>query len=657
MKNIIHLLFLLLASSTLIFAGGFLKVSGKYISDDSGEILLRGIGLGGWLVPEGYMLQTPGYGSPTDIRNKIVDLIGEAKADTFFAHYRQNFVTREDIDQIAQWGFNSIRLPMHYALLTPKDQPGVYSEEGFAIIDSLLNWCETDHIYLILDLHCAPGGQNSANISDYISGEPSLWESSQNQTRTIDLWKTLAARYHNKEWIGGYDLLNETVWSFSSNNKELHDLYVSITAAIREVDTTHIIFIEGNNWANDFTGLGTPWDSKMVYSFHKYWNSNDAGSINSYISLRSTANRPLWLGESGENSNQWFADAIALMESNNIGWSWWTYKKIGTINGMLNVVKQSDYNTLLNYWRGGGTKPSVDFAFNALMAQAEKFKLSQCQSRPDVLDAMFRMPFTDKTKPFAENIVPGKILAINYDMGKNGKSYSDVDYQNITNNGSWNSGGEYRNDGVDIEKCSDLFSGGYNVGWINANEYLRFTFTASEEGDYSLSARVAAQNAGGRILVRIDDSVIVGLGSVPATGGYKSFQTITIGSCHLTQGTHNLQLYFTSGDFNITYVDFAATPTEVRKTNDIPKTFALSQNYPNPFNPETRISFSVPVESQVTLKVYDLLGKEIATLVNGKKQAGTYTVGFNAMQYPSGIYFYVLHAGNYIQTRKLVYIK
>ncbi|MCK4446342.1 MAG: glycoside hydrolase family 5, partial [Candidatus Marinimicrobia bacterium] len=125
------------------YSFAYLHTQGKEIVDSNGNpVLLRGIGLGGWLVPEGYMLHIPGYGSPTSIRNRIVDLIGEADTEQFYEIYRANYVNEEDIILIAEWGFNSIRLPFNYRLLSPEDQPGVFLEEGFQVIDSLLIWCE-----------------------------------------------------------------------------------------------------------------------------------------------------------------------------------------------------------------------------------------------------------------------------------------------------------------------------------------------------------------------------------------------------------------------------------------------------------------------------------------------------------------------------------
>jgi hypothetical protein len=99
--------------------------------------------------------------------------------------------------------------------------------------------------------------------------------------------------------------------------------------------------------------------------------------------------------------------------------------------------------------------------------------------------------------------------------------------------------------------------------------------------------------------------------------------------------------------------------------NELPSGFNLSQNYPNPFNPSTAIKYTVPSviasgtkQSQfVTLKVYDLLGNEVVTLINEEKSAGSYEVNFNAAGLPSGIYFYKLQAGSFIETRKMVLLK
>jgi len=93
------------------------------------------------------------------------------------------------------------------------------------------------------------------------------------------------------------------------------------------------------------------------------------------------------------------------------------------------------------------------------------------------------------------------------------------------------------------------------------------------------------------------------------------------------------------------------------KNNSIPIAYSLAQNYPDPFNPTTTINFSVPKTSLVNLKVYDLLGREVTTLVNENKSIGNYSVRFNAGKLVSGVYFYRMQAGDFVQTKKLILLK
>jgi endoglucanase len=671
MKNILWSVSLLLffGSASPAVSQGYLHASGYYIHDSNDQpIILRGIGLGGWLVPEGYMLGTNSpYDSPTGFVNAVASLIGDQKALEFMDVYRLSYVKRRDIDSVAKWGFNSVRLPMHWSLLSPAQ--GVYDDHGFATIDSLLSWCEANHLYLILDLHCAVGGQNSGNISDY-QGYPSLWESPEYQQWTAELWKEIARRYADKQWIGGYDLLNETTWSFpSGNNTPLRDLFVRITDSIRTVDRNHMIFAEGNSWATDFSGLAPAWDANMAWSFHKYWSSNsDPGSIQTYLNLRGNTNRPLWMGESGENSNQWFADAVAMFEKYNIGWSWWTLKKTESISCPLSAARAPDYTVLLNYWNNGGTKPSAAFAESALYQEAALLDAGQCTFHPDFIDALFRVPFTTDRRPFAANLIPGTIHAVDYDMGRVGIAYNDADYQN-TGGSSYNTGWSYRNDGVDIERCTDASSNGYNVGWTGAGESLSFTVQVQTGGLYRIKVRVSSGASGGTAKLNWDGIDLSPALSIPGTGGWQAWTTLTLGDYQLTAGTHDLKFNCVTGGYNVGRMEFSLLATGVEDETDVPLAFSLQQNYPNPFNPSTRIKYTVGGTgetgargwglgaSKTSLIVYDLLGREVAVLVNERKAPGSYELSFDARGLSSGIYIYRLTAGSYIQTRTMVLLK
>ncbi len=376
---------------------GFLKADGQRIVNEKGEnVLLRGIGLGGWMLQEPYMFQLSDVArTQTEIKSKISDLIGQKNCDEFYTRYLNNMITEKDVDALKKWGFNSIRLPMHYNLFTlpvekePIEGQNTWLKTGFRLTDNLLSWCKKNKIYLILDLHAAPGGQgNDRPIADVDTLKPSLWESEANQKKTIALWKKLAERYKDEEWIGGYDLINETNYKLEGNIT-LKNLFASLTKEIRNIDKKHIIFIEGNQFANDYTGLTPPWDKNMIYSFHKYWNPTTVETIQKYLDMREQYNVPFWMGESGENNNEWFRAAVNLFETNNIGWSWWTIKKIGSESSLMTISKPAGYQKIIEYWAGKGPKPTIVEAKKTFMELAENVKFENCKINTGVLDALF----------------------------------------------------------------------------------------------------------------------------------------------------------------------------------------------------------------------------------------------------------------------------
>ena len=385
-----------LLPSGLVLSQGFLHVNGTRIENGKGEnVILKGIGLGGWMLQEPYMLQLSKVAvAQYDIKAKISDLIGKKNCDKFYDAWLKNLITETDIDSLKAWGFNSIRLPMHYNLFTlPIEEepiPGqdTWLKTGFDLTDNLLAWCRENEIYLILDLHAAPGGQGDDKpIADVDTTKPRLWENNYNQLKTTALWKKLAERYANEEWIGGYDLINETNYKMEGN-EPLRKLFLEITSAIRSVDKNHIIFIEGNQFANDYTGLTPPWDHNMVYSFHKYWNEPTIVTIQKYLDMREKYSVPFWMGESGENNNNWYRSVTDLLEANNIGWAWWTIKKVGSESGIMNVKRPAGYGKVIDYWSGTGVKPGRGEAKAILMELAENVKIEKCEINYGVIEAL-----------------------------------------------------------------------------------------------------------------------------------------------------------------------------------------------------------------------------------------------------------------------------
>ena len=464
----LFLVSILMLLTTPTSAQHFLSTSGKAIVNENQDtVLLRGMGLGGWMVQEGYMLQTAGFANPQhEIRATIEDLIGEASTEEFYDAWLTNHVRKVDIDSLKSWGFNSVRLPMHYNLYTLpiEDEPvageHTWLDKGFILTDSIISWCKQNEMYVVLDLHAAPGGQGmDAAISDYDDSKPSLWESQDNRDKMVALWGKIAERYAEEQWVAGYDLLNEVNWDLPGGTL-LREVYGQATDAIRAVDQRHIIFIEGNWFANDFTGLTPPWDDEIVYSPHKYWSTNDEATMQWVIDLRNTYNVPLYLGETGENSNVWFRDAVRLYEDLDMGWAWWPMKKIESISGPLSIEKTPEYQILLDYWSGNGPRPTAEFGRAALMQLAEEgLMVENCRFQKDVIDAMFRQAYSDETIPFNTQKIPGVVYPSDFDMGVVGQAYYDVDVANYSvstgNYNAWNNGWIYRNDAVDLERTSD----------------------------------------------------------------------------------------------------------------------------------------------------------------------------------------------------------
>ena len=131
------------------------------------------------------------------------------------------------------------------------------------------------------------------------------------------------------------------------------------------------------------SGLTPPWDDNMSYSFHKYWGETSLATIQSYISMSNQYDIPLWMGESGENSNQWYYEVFNLLEENNIGWNFWTHKKVEKISSPFSAVVTPQYQTLIDYWSGNGSQPSSAYAEAALISFANSLKLAKIAfSRP-----------------------------------------------------------------------------------------------------------------------------------------------------------------------------------------------------------------------------------------------------------------------------------
>lgn len=555
-----------------------LVVSGQKIINTSNnqEIVLNAINFGNWMVMEGYMMNSNNQApAQHDWKQKLTTLLGPVQTKQFYDAWLTNHVTQVDINQVKAWGFNAVRLPLHYEYFVNLETPDVWNNQGFDILDSVISWCSAAGVYAIVDLHAAPGGQSDNAISDYDDTKPSLWESASNQSKTVRLWRKLSERYKNEPWIAGYDLINEPAWNLP-NGTLLRNLYNRLTDTIRSTGDDHILFIEGNWYSNDYTGLTPAWDDNMVYVFHKYWSNTNDVDIQWVLDLRNQQNRPIWCGEHGENSNNNFTRITELFNRNNIGMSWWPMKKFESTNDFADADWPAGYNSILSYL--GGTNPNLSptTALNILMQLAENVKLENATPQTEVLRSIFTQPGNRDTEPFAVNTIPGRIYATNYDMGMNGYAYSDQAWEDLHLTTSiytaWNEGWTYRNNGVDIEACTDASSNGYNVGWFNKDEWMKYTCDVSLAGTYTIEFRVAnGGSTSGTIQIQnADGTELLATAIVPATGSWTSWTTVSCTGGFAATGIQSFRIVNTSGGYNVASINFVFLNSTIPLVTPLP---------------------------------------------------------------------------------------
>jgi endoglucanase len=390
-KRLCGIILLLLAGSISIHGQSrFVTTRGRdIVSADGKPLLLKGINLGNWLLPEGYMFKFKTTNSPRRIETVINELVGEDEGRRFWKTYHQNYITHQDIRFIKQSGFNSVRVPFSYRLFVSDAVPRKLEGEGYRLLDDVVAWCRAENLYVILDMHGAPGGQTGDNIDDSW-GYPFLFESAESQGLTVNIWRKIAARYRNEPIVVGFDLLNEPIahyFNAAELNPKLEPLYRKIVANIRQVNKNQIIFLGGAQWDTNFKVFGPPFDPKLVYTFHKYWMEVNQGAIQDFLDFRGKYNVPIWMGESGENTDEWISSFRTLLETNNIGWCFWPYKKLEATSCPVSINSPADWDTIVNYAEGPRitfedvrkNRPAKERVHKALNDYLEHIKFANCR--------------------------------------------------------------------------------------------------------------------------------------------------------------------------------------------------------------------------------------------------------------------------------------
>lgn len=330
----------------------FVHVQGVNLIQPNGQkLFIVGTNLGNWLNPEGYMFGLKRTNSAWMIDEMLCEMVGPDFTAEFWQGFKDNYITRSDIEFIARTGANTIRLPFNYKLFTDEDYMGLTAkQDGFARIDSVIDWCRDNDIYLVLDMHDCPGGQTGDNI-DNGHGYPWLFESEYSQQLFCKVWQDIANRYKNEPVILGYELMNEPIAPYFDNkedlNAKLEPLYKRAVTAIRKVDTNHIILLGGAQWNSMFTMLHDwTFDNKIMYTCHRYGGDATTDAIRSFIDFRDKTGLPMYMGEIGHNTDEWQADFVKVMKENNIGYTFWPYKKLDG-SCMMAITRPAEWDSII----------------------------------------------------------------------------------------------------------------------------------------------------------------------------------------------------------------------------------------------------------------------------------------------------------------------
>ncbi|MGO9527920.1 MAG: cellulase family glycosylhydrolase [Verrucomicrobiia bacterium] len=365
----------------------------------TGDVVqLRGVNLGTWLIMEGWMCPMDSSGVYSDNYSVIQELdtrFTTSPEQSLIRTYQYTWITTNDLDNIRAMGMNYVRVPFWWGDV--QTLSGAWRGDAFDRMDWVVSNAWQRGLYTILDLHGAPGGQNSSESTGQ-QNQNQYWTSSSDQNQTAIIWSNVAAHFAGNPAVAGYDLINEP--SGAPTQTAIWSAYNSLYQTVRAVDTNHMIMMEGT-----WTGTGTngeslnwQWDvlpnptqynwSNVVYEMHSYPGTNslsgeeaEADKQVSDFQNHQSWNVPCLIGEFNcyGTTNAW-PYFVQQFDTNNMSWSVWSYKAIhgsppdgwglydpvGTWPSTPNI-QTSSTTTISNDWSAWSTKAA--FGINPMLQQ------------------------------------------------------------------------------------------------------------------------------------------------------------------------------------------------------------------------------------------------------------------------------------------------
>ena len=382
---------------------GFLHTDGRrMVNGDGKTVVLRGWGMGNWMNPEGFMIG----GVPLFVENAdfndfalprrfergrtmettVRELCGSKYARDYWIRWAKNYVTEEDIRLMAKMGYNSVRLPISSRLFLAEEPEIIWVEDGFAILDQVLDWCEKYKIYAILDMHGAPGGQSALACDDGLDNRPHMFTEPESRERAILLWEEFARRYADRWIVGGYDLINEPLSGPDCAYliPELGKFYDELIPRIRKYDKNHMLTLEGAVFSMDMDIFDHEYDPEChnwCIHTHFYHFSPEVRDLYRFLDSSVRCNVPIWIGEGGSElvDNSIYYEIAATFD---IGYSIWTWKSAddpkGEGSGVVRYQLPKDWEPVRAYIRNGGPRPSYQESQKIMDEMLENIRMEHC---------------------------------------------------------------------------------------------------------------------------------------------------------------------------------------------------------------------------------------------------------------------------------------
>jgi aryl-phospho-beta-D-glucosidase BglC (GH1 family) len=453
-------------------------------------------------------------------RRVLTERFGTTVADSLIAGYQDAWLQESDLDVIRGMGMNMVRVPVDWQVLMRPDGTMRPDEEAFRRLDWLVAEAGERGIYVVLDLHGAPGAACPWHSCGR-AGSNALWSDAVLQERTERIWQRIAARYVGDPTVAAYDLLNEPLVTMgegesAEQTRQKFDLYDRLYDAVRAVDPDHVIVVAAfHTWENALPPSSYGWTNVMYQTHHyRFSASGDHAAMQQFVDdelARLSQYRALWqvpvyagefhMGEFDDLYTRWLAGLNGI----HAAWSTWTYKVRGGGHWGLFQDNASPVPDL------AGDTPETIAATWARFATSDFAPNTRLQ---DVLRAA--------AAPRATPTVPSTIQAEGYvQMG-----------------------------GLQSESTTD--GGGVNIGWTDPGDFVEYDVIAPSAGTYRVTLRVASPG-GTPGALRVVSPTSSSPVSVPATGGWQSWTDVTT-TVRLGAGLQRIRLQVDGSAWNLNWL-------------------------------------------------------------------------------------------------------